>query len=285
VLRRKKAKLEKTIRHILAEMDIADIQLNEVCRVCLQNGEMHSIFDRDDTDMVYTDKIMQTTSLVIEKNDNLPMQICEECIQDLNVAYKFRMNCESSDAILQMYAEKIDQQAAMSSTTSKYKTEIVRVKEEIHEESVLSEDMSYFDEEALHEYETEPLEASEDMEAGAKKIIKQQMLVKSEVKGPGSTTPRERRRHICDLCGVQLKNKTELSAHMRRHLGERPFPCDHCDKRFTVMSGLRVHLRTHTGEKPYACKHCGRRFSDFGSRNRHERTHTGKTVLMISIIF
>lgn len=36
---------------------------------------------------------------------NLPEQICVQCLSDLNVAYQFRMNCESSAAILNSILE------------------------------------------------------------------------------------------------------------------------------------------------------------------------------------
>jgi hypothetical protein len=41
----------------------------------------------------------------IKPNSNLPEQICSKCVGDLEVAYRFRMNCESSDAILNTYVE------------------------------------------------------------------------------------------------------------------------------------------------------------------------------------
>lgn len=34
---------------------------------------------------------------------NLPEQICNRCILDLEIAYRFRTNCESSEAILQSF--------------------------------------------------------------------------------------------------------------------------------------------------------------------------------------
>lgn len=39
-----------------------------------------------------------------KKDQNLPQQICTSCISDLEAGYRFKMNCESSDAILQTYS-------------------------------------------------------------------------------------------------------------------------------------------------------------------------------------
>jgi hypothetical protein len=38
-----------------------------------------------------------------KRNENLPQNICNSCIADLDASYRFKMNCESSDAILQNY--------------------------------------------------------------------------------------------------------------------------------------------------------------------------------------
>lgn len=39
----------------------------------------------------------------LEYGSNMPEHICEDCVQDLEVAYRFRMNCESSDTILSSF--------------------------------------------------------------------------------------------------------------------------------------------------------------------------------------
>lgn len=43
-----------------------------------------------------------------KRNQNLPEQICSTCISDLDASYRFKMNCESSDAILQTYIPKTE---------------------------------------------------------------------------------------------------------------------------------------------------------------------------------
>ncbi|XP_065082298.1 myoneurin-like [Ochlerotatus camptorhynchus] len=79
---------------------------NITCRICLQEGQIRSLFDIcPESNLSYCDKVMQCTSVEIRKDDSLPDQICSQCIRDLDVAYRFRVNCESSDAILQSYRE------------------------------------------------------------------------------------------------------------------------------------------------------------------------------------
>ncbi|XP_058450463.1 uncharacterized protein LOC131429941 [Malaya genurostris] len=79
---------------------------NITCRICLQEGEIRSLFEIcPESNLSYCAKVMQCTSVEIRTNDSLPDQICDACIRDLNVAYRFRVNCESSDAILQSYRE------------------------------------------------------------------------------------------------------------------------------------------------------------------------------------
>ncbi|XP_060093670.1 zinc finger protein 420-like [Heteronotia binoei] len=80
----------------------------------------------------------------------------------------------------------------------------------------------------------------------------------------------------CFYCGKYFKYRTELLAHQRIHIGEKPFECSECGTRFRRRSHLQRHLRAHTGEKPFECSECGKRFLRNSDLQRHLRTHTGE---------
>uniref|UniRef100_A0A182Y4L9 Uncharacterized protein n=1 Tax=Anopheles stephensi TaxID=30069 RepID=A0A182Y4L9_ANOST len=74
---------------------------NNTCRTCLQAGETRSIFELEAcSPMSYAEKVMQCASVAIREHDNLPDRICTQCIDDLNVAYRFRLNCLEANALL-----------------------------------------------------------------------------------------------------------------------------------------------------------------------------------------
>ncbi|CBY32679.1 unnamed protein product [Oikopleura dioica] len=87
-----------------------------------------------------------------------------------------------------------------------------------------------------------------------------------------------KREHNCPFpdCEKVYGKTSHLKAHIRWHLGERPFRCawPYCGKSFTRSDELQRHLRTHTGEKRFKCEFCGKRFMRSDHLAKHRRTHS-----------
>jgi KRAB domain-containing zinc finger protein len=69
--------------------------------------------------------------------------------------------------------------------------------------------------------------------------------------------------------------------HRRVHQDEKPFPCpeDDCDKAFKTQAELSRHMFRHTGQKPFKCDQCDKAFIRFDDLKRHYRIHTGKSSI------
>uniref|UniRef100_A0AC34Q2V0 C2H2-type domain-containing protein n=1 Tax=Panagrolaimus sp. JU765 TaxID=591449 RepID=A0AC34Q2V0_9BILA len=88
-----------------------------------------------------------------------------------------------------------------------------------------------------------------------------------------STSPTEENTtkiYSCHRCGKQYCRKSTLKAHVKHHLGERPFICQICGKTFSQAANLTAHRRVHTGEKPFSCSICLRPFSQSSSLVTHK---------------
>lgn len=75
---------------------------------------------------------------------------------------------------------------------------------------------------------------------------------------------------ICEHCGRQFRDSSNLNVHLLRHSGTKPFECEQCHQKCYTLHLLRRHQLKHT-EGPYACTFCGLEYSTNSSRVRHER--------------
>ncbi|XP_072042638.1 uncharacterized protein [Amphiura filiformis] len=114
--------------------------------------------------------------------------------------------------------------------------------------------------------------------------------------------------HTCpyDNCDAAFTFRKQLTYHIRRHEGIKPFKCDLCERRFTMASQCNEHQAVHyggfkceycprafgsksgkayhenvvhvqKGESPHVCKICGAKFKSPYKRNKHEERHQRKT--------
>ncbi|KAH8409776.1 hypothetical protein KR222_007140 [Zaprionus bogoriensis] len=108
------------------------------------------------------------------------------------------------------------------------------------------------------------------------RVGKRTMYIKlTDEKQPKRIVDRERqwasaRPCICEHCGRQFKDSSNLNVHLLRHTGTKNYECTECNEKCYTLHLLRRHQLKHT-EGPYECTFCGLQYSTNSSRVRHER--------------
>lgn len=243
--------------------------------------------------------------LQISEEQDMPEQICEKCLSDLTVAYRFRTNGESSHAILL---------SLMSKTQNEYSIEEI-VKEEpqediddiilVEEEDVLGRSEENVAELELDDLLVEQLPEDAHIFEAAKKAAwgddadAQQEEIDNLEKGILVQGYKPVRQVSSVKKRMQEEAKEQLQAGDEKHRIEKIYKkvtpdgakaviairppaklkarktCEICGNTYKYQHALDGHMRRHRNEKPFACQVCGRAFVIAFELRRHMRIHTG----------
>eukprot|EP00039_Didymoeca_costata_P008835 m.117499 g.117499 ORF g.117499 m.117499 type:complete len:387 (+) comp14251_c0_seq3:345-1505(+) len=122
-----------------------------------------------------------------------------------------------------------------------------------------------------------------------KNALTKQKIYKGGQRPPGSIKTRGGKplRHFCTWpgCTMAYSKASHLSAHLRRHRGEKPYQCEwtfpddaKCQWAFSRSDELTRHMRSHTGDKTHVCQICSKSFTRSDHLSKHKKIHFKETA-------
>ncbi|XP_044764554.1 zinc finger protein 714-like [Coccinella septempunctata] len=68
--------------------------------------------------------------------------------------------------------------------------------------------------------------------------------------------------YVCNFCNKRFPQKSNMTAHVRRHKGEKLFECHLCQKKFYENGTLKKHIVTHSNVRNNRCSECGKEYRE-----------------------
>ncbi|XP_045760368.1 gastrula zinc finger protein XlCGF57.1-like [Maniola jurtina] len=247
-----------------------------ICRICLRKvAKTTYLYSKD-----ILDRLHSCFQLTLSYKKYLPSVICDDCIQELNIAYNFRQKCvtieERYSILLQITDNNLDNDTVES----------VDIKEDISEKVEFENSNENKVLEKAELFETNNGDKVSFLCTLCNKTLKSEAsLVKHNVSmhqkrnhlGKVTGFGPERRYH-CTKCSYCTPHSQTLVNHMRRHNGDRPYCCP-CGKTFTQVSSLNAHRKTHSNTTYFTCTVCGKQFKHAFTLKKHLNVHgAGKFV-------
>uniref|UniRef100_A0A8D8I5L1 Zinc finger protein 846 n=1 Tax=Culex pipiens TaxID=7175 RepID=A0A8D8I5L1_CULPI len=242
------------------------MDFTKICRLCLEEKvPMREIFSGDVGNNSLKDIFSQILQIEIYEDDQLPQQLCEECVAAVT----------KLDETIGTYRENDERLRQML-----YETGSVTVKEELVEmeaEYLMEPEVSLDGLKQTEEGE-EHVESLETPSEYENKDFKVELAIKEETKElkpkrkPGRPRVRPVKERRKGVFGRRKKNEEFLDTPKK---GD--FRCYVCrSDSFGNAEALLVHLGEHSGELPYTCKICVRKtvvITNVSSLNVHRKMH------------
>ncbi|VVC98261.1 unnamed protein product [Leptidea sinapis] len=202
-----------------------------LCKICLEKTGNISILSKGDDGIQYNIKLIRV--LKVKEEDILPSVVCEQCVSDLDIAYRFVQKYDASVQTLKCLNSSIHLYSDIQ-LKNEARCDIENESNELKSEE-LSDDHDYpndFDNDLLSEFQSRTI-----FENNGEPVTQTHESVRKKVR------KREGKNRVqCVICGLITLSPSALEIHMRKHTGERPFSCDLCHSRYSTKGALKRHL-------------------------------------------
>lgn len=198
--------------------------------------------------------------LQINKDDNLPKNLCETCYHKLIDFYTYKKLAESSDCKIRAYFE----------SKSCIKLE-KNIEMDIKLESPHQNNCDDYN-------SSQPFDSDDDL----KPLILHKRDINPRMKEKGKkekhTGSKSVKNYVCPVCLVQFQTLGDKRRHIQeRHpeMGKKKphFRCTECPRTFPKYCNLQRHMVTHAVDRPFSCTLCPESFKREYMLENHQIVH------------
>ncbi|KAG5884491.1 hypothetical protein JTB14_001286 [Gonioctena quinquepunctata] len=273
------------------DFNIVFTDFPKICRLCLACGDLHPILKLEVLNI-----FSSLTNIEVKEEDQMPKNMCSECINQLKNISTFVHTCKNNDGLLRNIVLKEFQKAlTVRNDDEDNDNDAYDVKSESDCDST---DGQYYQEKIKEEIVAEPdidgISLKKEDPASCENCnenFPSEKALSNHYNEIVSCRPRDfvaAEQALVDIVdylkkgkGRRLRKIKEESDEEpefvkgRKLKGKRRFLCNYCGKNYTRKNGLERHILSHTGVKPFECKECGKCYITKDTLKTHFLTHTG----------
>ncbi|KAK4879838.1 hypothetical protein RN001_007984 [Aquatica leii] len=267
-------------------MKYEDLQIEEVCRLCLtKNDQMSLICESGVADM-----LLECASIQVTPDNGLFNLVCHQCANEVSRWYVFKQQIVRSFEIGRWLLEKKVKNVENAIEYENFDQVIPETHSDLSNSSSIIEDATTL-QNLLRDYDDDSIPTNYDSFKQTSELKNVVDVINSValnndddshiVTSTSSITTGPKRKKllselICGTCGKQCTSTNSFNRHLKTHDTSRPFVCSKCDKSFKTSQVLAEHIKRHYDDRRHKCGVCGQKFYAKASLNDHMRSHTGE---------
>jgi KRAB domain-containing zinc finger protein len=220
----------------------------------------------------------EITEILVQPADNLPAQVCVQCVLQISRSFTFKKLCQHNDQLLH-------NQLTLISDGQHQALELPVITEEPPADEPLEDSLSEQMNDELVEF-IDDSTVTDDIKIMTMDIVQGDYFVADEADKVNMLTEEVELLFFCVNCGMNYENEEQLQAHIEACRDKQPvdpppvvvaasLDCEFCAKRFGDIKAFKRHQKIHLG-KPHVCPICKAAFTESSNLTKHKKKHSGE---------